>query len=205
MCGRFALTSSVLDIKEHFALKQAAASLIPRYNIAPSQFVIIIKNNILEFATWGFNIANSSSIIINAKIETMLQKKYFHVLFKKQRCLIIANGFFEWKQIDNKKVPFYIQVKKQNMIGFAGVFNKDNCVILTTSVDYNKYKNAIHSRVPVIIDKANYKSWLDHKTSIDLLQNASLQISQEDFFMYPVSSQVNNPKFDNEMCIKPLD
>lgn len=204
MCGRFTLTAPIEEIRQHFYLEQAAALLKPRYNIAPSQVVIIIKNNILEFSTWGFNINNTSNIIINLKIETILEKNYFNFLFKKQRCLVVASGFFEWKLMDNKKIPFYVGVKKQNTIGLAGIFNKDHCVILTTSVDFNKYKNAIHNRVPVIIDRSKYKIWLDHKTPTDILQHEMLRIPQEEFFVYPVSSQVNNPKFDHEHCIKPL-
>ena len=204
MCGRFALTASVLQIKEHFMLKQAAASLIPRYNIAPSQVVVIIKGNSLEFANWGFKMSNSINNIINVKIETALEKNCFNVAFKKQRCLIVASGFFEWKTIDNKKIPFYVQVKEQAILGFAGIFIKDNCAILTTNVDQAKYKDAIHSRIPVIINKSNYNLWLNQKTSIELLRSADLQINQEDFFMNPVSPQVNSPKFDNEMCIKSL-
>ena len=204
MCGRFALTASVLQIKEHFMLKQAAASLIPRYNIAPSQVVVIIKGNSLEFANWGFKMSNSINNIINVKIETALEKNCFNVAFKKQRCLIVASGFFEWKTIDNKKIPFYVQVKEQAILGFAGIFIKDNCAILTTNVDQNKYTDAIHSRIPVIINKSNYNLWLNQKTSIELLRSSDLQINQEDFFMNPVSSQVNSPRFDNEMCIKSL-
>jgi len=205
MCGRFTLTASLPQIKEHFTLQQAVAALIPRYNIAPSQFVVIIKNNSLEFATWGFKMANSINSIINAKIETVLEKKCFNMAFKKQRCLIVASGFFEWKTIGTKKAPFYVQVKEQAILGFAGIFIKDNCAILTTSVDQTKYKNAIHSRIPVIINKSNYHLWLNQKTSIDVLRQSDLQINQEDFLMYPVSSQVNSPKFDNAVCIKSLD
>lgn len=199
MCGRFTLTATITDIKQHFSLKQASAILIPRYNIAPSQIVVIIKNNILDFATWGFN------NIINLRIETILEKKFLNFFFKKQRCLIVASGFFEWKTIDNKKIPFYIQVKQQNILGFAGIWIKDSCAILTTEVDHTKFKHAIHNRIPVIINKANYNLWLDQKTAVNLLNNQELQIKQEDFLMYPVSGQVNNPKFDNAMCIKSLE
>lgn len=204
MCGRFALTTPIGEIKQHFYLKQAAALLTPRYNIAPSQVIVVVKNSILEFATWGFKINNTSNIIINLKMETILEKNYFNYLFKKQRCLVVASGFFEWKLIDNKKVPFYIGVKQQSTIGFAGVLNKDHCVILTTNVNCNKYKSTIHNRVPVIIDRSKYKVWLDNKSPVDILQHPMLQIPQEELFIYPVSSQVNNPKFDHEQCIKPL-
>ena len=205
MCGRFTLTASALQIKEHFRLQQASAVLIPRYNIAPSQIVVIIKNNSLDFATWGFKMSNSINSIINAKIETVLEKQCFNMAFKKQRCLIVASGFFEWKTIGNKKAPFYIQVKDHIIIGLAGIFIKDSCAILTTKVDQTKYKNAIHDRIPVIINKSNYHLWLNQKTSIDVLRQSDLQINQEDFLMYPVSSQVNSPKFDNAVCIRSLD
>lgn len=204
MCGRFTLTTPIDEIKQHFYLKQAAALLTPRYNIAPNQVIVIVKNNILEFANWGFKLNNTSNIIINLKLETILEKKYFNYLFKTQRCLVVASGFFEWKLIDNKKVPFYISVAKQNTIGFAGILNKDRCVILTTSANCNKYKNTVHNRVPVIIDRTKYKLWLDNKTPVDILQHSTLQIPQEDLSIYPVSSQVNNPRFDYAECIKPL-
>ena len=204
MCGRITLTATVQQIKEHFTLKQASAVLVPRYNIAPNQVIVIVKNDKLEFASWGFKMANSNNSIINAKIETVLEKKCFNLAFRKQRCLIVANGFFEWKTVGKQKVPFYIQVKDQSILGFAGIFIKDSCVILTTSTDNAKYKDAIHARVPVVISSHNYNLWLNVKTSIDLLCSSDLQIDQESFFMYPVSSQVNNPKFDNITCIKSL-
>lgn len=204
MCGRITLTANISEIKEHFALRQASASLIPRYNIAPNQIVVVVKNDKLDFANWGFKIANSVNSIINAKIETVLEKKCFNWAFKKQRCLIIVNGFFEWKTVGTQKLPFYIQVKQQEVLGLAGIFIKDSCIILTTGTDYNKYKNAIHDRVPFVINANNYKAWLNIKTPIDLLCSPGVQIDQQDFFMYPVSSKVNNPKFDNQICIKSL-
>lgn len=204
MCGRITLISTIEQIKEHFAWLQASAVLVPRYNIAPSQIIVIIKNNKLEFASWGFKMINSTGTIINAKLETVIEKKCFNLAFKKQRCLIVANGFYEWKTVGKQKIPFYIQVKNQVILGLAGIFMQDSCVILTTGVDSIKYKNAIHNRVPVIINSHNYHMWLNPKTPINLLLDANLQINQEDFFMYPVSSQVNNPKFDNIACIKSL-
>ena len=204
MCGRITLTATIQEIKEHFALKQASAALIPRYNIAPSQFVVIVKGSTLEFASWGFKMVNSASSIINAKIETALEKRCFSSAFKKQRCLIVGNGFFEWKVVGKQKVPFYIQVKNQTILGFAGIFIKDTCVILTTATDNNKYIDAIHNRVPVIINSHNYHLWLNVKTPAELLLNPDLQINQQDFFMHPVSSQVNNPRFDDIVCIKSL-
>lgn len=197
MCGRFALTASAPQIKQHFALVQAAAMLTPRYNIAPSQTVVVVKDSKLDFATWGFKVLSYTNYIINIKIETILEKKWFGSLFKQQRCLIVASGFFEWKTIDNKKIPFYVQIKQENIIGFAGIFINDSCVILTTA-------NGL-ARVPVIIAKNNYNLWLAKKTPVDLLQDPKLQVLKEDFVIYPVTPQVNNPKFDNVMCIKSLD
>jgi putative SOS response-associated peptidase YedK len=204
MCGRIALTSNVAQIKEHFAIKQGSAVLVPRYNIAPNQTVLIIKNGFLEFANWGFKISNSVHSIINARIETVSLKKCFSWAFKNQRCLIVANGFFEWQVVGKQKIPFYIQVKNQPILGFAGIFMKDSCLILTTSTDHSKYDHAFHNRVPVIINANSYAAWFNLKTSMDVLLGLDLQCDQRDFVMHPVSSQVNNPKFDNITCIQAL-
>lgn len=204
MCGRIALISNLAQIKEHFAIKQGSAVLVPRYNISPNQTVLIIKNGCLEFANWGFKMSNSVHSIINARMETVSLKKCFSWAFKSQRCLIVANGFFEWQVVGKQKIPFYIQVKNQPILGLAGICMKDGCLILTTSTDNSKYVNVFHQRVPVIISANRYAEWFNLKTPMDVLLDPDLQCDQRDFVMQPVSSQVNNPKFDNITCIQAL-
>lgn len=203
MCGRLALTANIDDIKQHFAISpNSGALLVPRYNIAPSQLLLIVKDNKLEFVNWGIKLPQKNfGMVINAKIETVLEKKLFNNAFIKQRCLVIGSGFFEWKSVGGKKIPYYIQVKNNKILGFAGIMINNDCVILTTAA----VSSEIHPRIPVIIKSSEYAAWLNTKTPVTSLMSAELHFSASDFFIHPVSSQVNNPKFDNIACVKPLN
>ena len=204
MCGRICLTASIEQIKQHFPIVHGSAVLVPRYNIAPSDNVLIVKDNCLEFAQWGIKFAHFNQIVINARVETIIDKKAFSWAFKKQRCLVIANGFFEWKTIGKQKVPFYIQSINREILAFAGIFIKDNCLIITTSTQKSKIMQQIHQRMPLIINQNSYQSWLNSRSSVEVLLNPELYLEHSMLEAYPVSAQVNNPKFDNQLCIKSL-
>jgi putative SOS response-associated peptidase YedK len=206
MCGRIALTASIEQIKQHFGLLQGSAVLVPRYNIAPGQVVLVINNNQLEFYSWGVKLTtavnNNRNIIINARLETVTEKRSFKVAFAKQRCLVVASGFFEWRPVNGKKIPYYITVQNQPILGLAAIIVGGNCVILTTAANSATEFSAIHNRAPVIINQENYALWLSSKTSVDKLLDPNLLIQQNNLQMFPVSMQVNNPKFDQSACIK---
>lgn len=206
MCGRFTLISSMLQLNEHFKLiSKYGGVLVPRYNIAPGKSIPIIINRSIEFVNWGVQLSNiPSSLIVNAKFETALEKKLFKFAFKKTRCLIPSNGFFEWKIFGKQKIPYYIQIRNQPIFGMAGLLIGDSCVILTTATLKDKYKDGFHERLPSIIKPEHYLAWLDSKSSLEVVNSYDLQVDQSDFFHFPVSSQVNNVKFDNSMCIKSL-
>lgn len=207
MCGRFVLITNILSLGEHFQLNLNNAVLIPRYNIAPNRAIpVIIKDN-LEFATWGIKLPNiPGSLIINAKFETIFTKNMFRFAIKNNRCLIPANGFFEWKNVGDQKIPYYIQVRNQPILGLAGLLIGNHCVILTTATLKDKYKEGFHERLPLIIKPECYKFWLDFKKSnLEVIKSSNLQVEQDKLFHFQVMKQVNNVKFDNSMCIKPVN
>ncbi|MCJ7700742.1 MAG: SOS response-associated peptidase, partial [Anaerolineales bacterium] len=178
MCGRFTLTVDPADLQEAFYwVNFGNASLSPRYNIAPTQGVAVVTNNgenKLDFFTWGLVPfwAKDPSIgnrMINARAETLAEKPSFRNAFKRRRCLILADGFYEWKKIpDNKtKIPTYIRLKDGKPFAFAGLWENwhspDGSQILSTTIittQPNDLVKPIHNRMPVILPEDSYQAWL---------------------------------------------
>ncbi len=206
MCGRFALSTEPKTIFEHFALTQHAV-LIPRYNIAPSQVIPTIRTpGQLEFLVWGLRpkwLKEGQNSFINARMETITEKPAFKYAFNKQRCLIVADGYYEWKQIGNIKQPYYISLPQQGLFAFAGIWDNDTCAILTTPATQSALVS-VHERMPVILTADQYATWLNAKSKVEQLQNCMLGTQLPILQIFPVSSKVSNPKNDFYECIKPL-
>ena len=132
MCGRFVRSSTIKNICEYFDVKHPFFEIEPSYNIAPSQNILIIKNpgaKQLASCKWGFlpSWAKDLSMgykMINAKVETISEKPSFKTAFRKQRCLVVANGFYEWQKDRKRKIPSYISLKSRSLFGFAGLYRK---------------------------------------------------------------------------------
>lgn len=205
MCGRFCLLADVATVTEHFALTQNVV-LKPRYNIAPNQLVPVIRiPGTLEFLTWGFKpqwLKADQNPFINARLETIHEKPAFRQAFNHQRCLIIANGYYEWKQVGKYKQPYYITLPQQKLFAFAGVWVDDTCAIITKATQQQEILS-IHQRAPAILDPKNYALWLDPKTDAAILQQ-TLHFADHILTASPVSSKVNNPQNDFVECTKPL-
>lgn len=205
MCGRFSLYSDARTVIAHFSLKHNIV-LKPRYNIAPAQLVpVICVAGQFDFFTWGFRpnwIKKDRSPFVNARLETIMQKPSFTQAFKQRRCLIVANGYFEWKQVNRFKQPYFIRSATEELIAFAGIWDADTCAIITKPA-YQQDLLAIHERMPLIIQPKDYDLWLNPKTSINALQ---IFMGNEDHgcLIYPVTTKVNNPKHDIFECIQPL-
>lgn len=206
MCGRFCLDSDAAQIISTFNLHQNIV-LTPRYNIAPLQLIPVIRTSgILEFITWGFRpdwLKPEQNSFINARIETLSERPAFKHAFRKQRCLIIATGFYEWKQIGTIKQPYFFSLPENKLFAFGGIYTGDTCAIITTQAS-QKEMVAIHQRMPLIITSDNYSAWLDPKTNIDKLQQ-QIQVTRSIFNVFAVSTKVNNPQNDFKECIKALN
>jgi len=223
MCGRFTLTVDPSDLQEAFYwVNFGNANLTPRYNIAPTQGVPVVANigeNKLDFYTWGLvpfwaKDPSIGSRMINARAETLHEKPSFRNAFNRRRCVILADGFYEWQKTPNStaKIPIYIRMKDGKPFAFAGLWedwhSPDGSQILSTTIittQPNELVKPIHNRMPVILRQDDYNTWLtpdevDSHKLIPLLQPFDSKLMEA----YPVSRLVNNPKNDSPDCIRPL-
>jgi len=223
MCGRFTLSLDSEQIQKAFPWVAIPDNISPRYNIAPNQPVGVLPNdgtNRLDFYLWGlipFWVKDISSAkrLINARAETLAEKPSFRSSFLRRRCLILANGFFEWQlQPDGKtKYPMLVRLRSGLAFGFAGLWDVwqspdgseiKSCTIITTQP--NELMRPIHDRMPVIIDPQNYSNWLDSNERRPETLNSFLQpFPPENMEAARVSSLVNNPKIDAPECIEVVD
>lgn len=223
MCGRFTLTADPADLQEAFDwIHFGNAEFSPHYNIAPSQPLAVVTNNgknELDFFTWGLvpfwaKEPSIGSRMINARSETLAEKPSFKNAFKRRRCLILADGFYEWQKIpgEKTKIPTYIHMKDGKPFAFAGLWEEwnspDGSQILSGTIittEPNELIRPIHNRMPVILLPSTYEQWLapgeadTHKLS-SLLRPFDAELMDA----YPVSRMVNNPRNDSPNCIKPL-
>lgn len=222
MCGRFTLTSDVNSLQDTFPWVNIPPELTPRFNIAPTQPVAVVPNdgkNRLDFYNWGLipswaKDPDIGSRMINARSETLGEKPAFRAAFRRRRCLVLTDGFYEWqKQPDSKtKIPMYIRLRSEKPFAFAGLWevwnSKDgstilSCTIITT--EPNELMQSIHNRMPVILLQEDYQTWL---TSGEVNQNTLSKLlrpySADQMVAYPVSTLVNNPRNDLPQCIVPL-
>jgi putative SOS response-associated peptidase YedK len=222
MCGRFTLTVDPLSLQQAFPWAVIPDDLFPRYNIAPSQPVAVIPNtgdNTVSMYKWGLipSWAKDPSIgdrMINARAESLAEKPSFRNAFRRRRCLILADGFYEWKQNPDmkSKQPVYIRLKDNQPFAFAGLWELWNspdgseirsCTIITTQP--NSLLETIHSRMPVILPTDAYQRWL----AVDDTQPAHLNdllvpYQASDMIAYPVSRMVNSPEMESPELIKPV-
>lgn len=223
MCGRFTLTADPDQLREAFPwLEIPEGALTPRYNIAPSQPVAVIPNdgkNRLDFFVWGLipSWAKDPSIgnrLINARAESAHEKPAFRGALRRRRCLIPADGFYEWKSLPDRKAkqPMYIRRIDDQPFAFAGLWEVWNapdgsqipsCTILTTQP--NDLLRPIHNRMPVILSPEAYTTWLTpEEVALETLQRWLKPYPSLEMKMYPVSTLVNNPANEVPACIQPF-
>ncbi|MEA5517279.1 SOS response-associated peptidase [Nodularia sp. UHCC 0506] len=226
MCGRFTLTQSSARLAEFFHVEKIP-DLAAQYNIAPTQKVATVlhnpQTNQREFQQlrWGLipSWAKDPKIgvkLINARAETVAEKPAFRSAFKQRRCLVLADGFYEWKRHNSKKQPFYFHLPDGQPFGFAGLWERwqplpgkpDNeeiisCTILTTAA--NELVQPIHDRMPVIVDPQDYDLWLNPQMQTpEALQPLLCPYTDQAMTAYPVSNLVNNSRQNSSECIIPL-
>ncbi|MDH3505047.1 MAG: SOS response-associated peptidase [Nitrospirota bacterium] len=221
MCGRFTRKENFQQLAEQLGLK-VLPQLEPRFNIAPSQRVACVRTNPESIERecvelkWGLvpSWAKDASIgnkLINARGETVADKPSFRKAFKQQRCLVLADGFYEWKREGKAKQPYYIRFKDGRLFAFAGLWERwekqnpalESCSLITTGP--NRVMEPIHHRMPVILDPRQYDEWLDSSFHHTERLNALLRpFSPEEMEAYPVSQMVNNPRNDQPECVLPI-
>jgi putative SOS response-associated peptidase YedK len=230
MCGRFTLRTPATVLIEHFDLdvrnEQQLALFDPRYNIAPTQEIAVIRTDaavgrrIVSPMRWGLLPSwskgpPSGPPMINARSETLADKPAFRTAFKSRRCLIPADGFYEWQLTPGggkgKKQPFYIHRPDGQPFAFAGLWESwqnadsqlaiESCTIVTTAA--NAALSSLHDRMPVVLAKTDYSIWLDHKaTDPAALQHLLAPCGDEELIAEPVSTHVNRVANDDSRCIQ---
>ena len=213
MCGRFVNIEKKEKILKLFPSSSILNYSKKSYNISPSNLInVIYKNNnniYIDNLFWSFSYFNKQNnitqFVINARIETILSKYLFKESFIKRKCLIISNGYFEWKKIDNTKQPYFISIPKNELMFFGGIWRqeiknniKTNVVCIITK-DANKDLSKIHSRMPLIMSHNEGLEFLNDNDNKFLENNKS--IVEDDIDYFPVSKNVNNPKNNDENCI----
>lgn len=218
MCGRFTRSQSVQVIAEEFRVEQVSGDLGPSYNVAPTQKVaVIITDGARQLVPvqWGLvpSWAKDPSVgskMINARAETVAEKASYRNAFKRRRCLVVADGFYEWQKAGDAKRPIYIRLKSGKPFGFAGLYEVwkspegkelTTCAIITTEA--NELMKPIHERMPVIIPAERRDEWLDAATEgKDRLLDMLRPYPADEMEAYPVSRRVNSPRNNSPECIK---
>lgn len=223
MCGRYNLITDAEALVDFFEIDQVlfeGAELSPKYNIAPGQNVPIIRNagycTELLLARWGLvphwsREPGTKYSTINARAETVAEKPSYRDAFKRKRCLIPANGFYEWRRDGDKKTPHHIHAPDNSLLAFAGLWDHwekqgegfDSCSIIVTAA--SRAMQPIHERMPVILNPAQYSTWLNpahyNRAQLESMlvpYAGSLEIDQ-------ISRFVNSPENDGPGCVAPLE
>jgi putative SOS response-associated peptidase YedK len=222
MCGRYTLTSPE-DIAARFGLGALAETRIePRFNVSPSQGVPVIVSSeetgrTLTTMRWGFQPAwmkgdGQRPPPINARSESLLERPMFRGSVAHHRCLIPADGFYEWKVVPGRKTkqPMYIRLKGGGLFAFAGLYVQgksevgETCVIITTAA--NEAISSIHERMPVILDRSVEMQWLDPELEDSKAAMSYLQTVPADMIeAYPVSTLVSSPRNQGPELIEPVE
>ena len=223
MCGRYTLTSSGEELALLFDISDLPM-VLPRYNLAPTQEAAVVREPApgeprrLDLLKWGLipywaKEASIGNRMINARSESVAEKPAYRWSFKKKRCLIPSDGFYEWKKEGKLKQPYLIHRKDGKPFAFAGLWSSwkspdqerpiETFTILTT--DANDLLRPLHDRMPVILDPENFDLWLDPKIEdAAKLQPLMAPHAVDGFEAFPVSRAVNSPAHDAEDCIAPL-
>ncbi|MGO9379791.1 MAG: SOS response-associated peptidase [Dissulfurispiraceae bacterium] len=220
MCGRFDLHAEPTVILKEFRVDHFAIDYSPSYNIAPTRQIVVVKDDgkrYLSQCRWGFlpswtEDPNSGYKMINVRAETVAEKPAFQDAFRFRRCLVVADGFFEWRQEGKTKQPVYIRLKSQRLFGFASLYNiwkspegEEICTCTIITVDANELLIAIHDRMPAIIAKDKEDLWLNPANSDKGgLMSLLVLYPSEEMEIYDVSLIVNKPENDSPEIINPV-
>jgi putative SOS response-associated peptidase YedK len=220
MCGRYTLYALPVDISARFSLTKIWFTITPRYNIAPSQLVAAViqtdEGRVLANFRWGLipfwaKNGTPSQAVINARAETISTKAAFRQAFRTRRCLLPADGFYEWTMVGAKRRPVYIRLKSKGLFAFAGLWEAEQstaknpagtCAIITVAP--NDFMKPIHNRMPAILPPAHESTWLDPASSLDTLGSLLQPYPSQEMESHFVSPWVNSPKVDDPKCLEPV-
>lgn len=226
MCGRYTLKTSIDELVEFFQLPASFTFFEPRYNIAPTQPVLAIRevmsgdaeNSALKrqpaYFTWGLvpswsKHPDEGAKLLNARSETLAEKPSFRTAFKRHRCIIPADGFYEWQTTGKKKRGFHIRLRDQNLFAFAGLFEEwhgpngevlESCAIVTTTE--NELMRPIHDRMPVILKPTDYDAWMNPMNDdLEALSKLLVPYPAADMQATAVGDFVNSVKNEGAKCL----
>ncbi len=222
MCGRYSLSATPQIIGRQFGVR-VDPDLKPRYNVPPGTDVLVVHadaksgERLAQPMHWGFTPSwakpdDKRPRPINARAEGVAEKPMFRNAFRSRRCILPADGFYEWKALENGKQPYFIHPANDPLFGFAGIYElrtteqgvQLSCAIITTGA--NTAMKRIHDRMPVILAPDQYSSWLDPKVGdAKDLEKLLVPIDSEEILSYPVSKRVNAARNDGPDLIRPFD
>jgi putative SOS response-associated peptidase YedK len=212
MCGRFTLILDPADLQDQLDLGNIPAEVFPRYNIAPTQPVAVVRDRDeknIELFRWGLIPAWAKDVsignrMINARSETLSEKPSFRAAFARRRCLILADGFFEWQHSSKThSQPYYFQLEPHKAFAFAGLWESWqpaegapllSCTIITCAA--NARVAPLHDRMPVILEGERMWDWLSPSALPNDLQSLLVPYPAENMTSYPVSPRVNSPAYN---------
>ena len=218
MCGRYVL-ADIQTLYKRFNVQSEPVNAEPRYNVAPTQMMpVVVKHspNQIVLMRWGLvpawaKDAKQSNPLINARAETLAEKRSFRQLLSAQRCLVPASGFYEWKATETGKIPQYIHLKHESLFAFAGLYERSvddqgtetfTYTIITTTP--NAVMAPIHNRMPVILRAEDEETWLNpDETEAERLLPLLQPYAAEEMEAYPVSRMVNSPRNDGPQLREP--
>jgi len=226
MCGRYTQTHELAVLEEYFGFSAPETEISPRYNIAPGQYAPVIRldhegQRKLELMRWGLvpfwaKDESIGSRLINARSETLSEKPSFKQALKRRRCLILADGFYEWAKVPGGKQPYYLKLKDSAPFAFAGLYERWDkgegetgtlknplytFTIVTTTP--NAVVEPVHERMPVMLRREDEARWLNPEAELDELLALLKPYAAEMMQSYPVSKQVNRPDNDEPGLIQP--
>lgn len=222
MCGRFSIFTPVQELKQRFNADVPDEPVIPRYNTAPGQKMIVIPMDDagkMHLYKWGLipHWAKDEKIgykLINARAESLKEKPAFRGSLLKSRCLVLADGFYEWSSTSStpgKKVPYRIELRNRKPFAMAGLCSRwkdekgkeiDSFTIITT--ESNRIVGMIHDRMPLILNREWERKWLDSHIGPKEIDQCLAPYSGNDMEIYPISTLVNSPKNDVAEILKPV-
>ena len=212
MCGRYTLSSGPEEVAELVKGKFNYPKFGKSYNIAPSQhsLIVTLKDDVFagELAYWGLIpvwMKDPKKPFINARAETVLEKPSFKYLYKNHRCVVPADGFYEWEAVAGKKRPVYFHLPARKPFAFAGFWEKsrehegEKCFVVMTT-EANDFMRPVHDRMPVMLDRDGVGRWL-RDGDMETLVTPPNELLEAD----RVSTMVNSPANNNHHCIEPFD
>jgi putative SOS response-associated peptidase YedK len=216
MCGRYTDTKRDKQFLVRMGIEQAEIDFVPRYNLSPTQQASVVmaaeSGPQLRRARWGLipswaKDEKIGSSLINARGETVATKPAFRSSFKKRRCLVLADGFYEWQKIGAGKQPIYIRMREGKPFLFAGLWDRWNDIetftIITTTP--NELCSKIHDRMPVILKDDDFLKWINPATPLEEVGALIQPHAADSMECYPVSPLVNSPRQDLEACVQRVD